>query len=48
MMEVSGFSIAMDNAHKNVKRHADAVTDDNNHFGVAKSIIQICTRLSVR
>lgn len=38
MIEAAGLGVAMGNADADIKRIADAVTDDNNHDGVAKAI----------
>jgi hydroxymethylpyrimidine pyrophosphatase-like HAD family hydrolase len=38
MLEGVGLSIAMGNAPDDIKRICKAVTDDNNHDGVAKAI----------
>ena len=40
MLEGVGLSIAMGNAPDDIKRICKAVTDDNNHDGVAKAIEQ--------
>ena len=38
MLEYAGFGVAMGNAPDPVKASADAVTDDNDHDGLAKAI----------
>lgn len=40
MMEKAGFSIAMENASKQVKKAADVVTPSNDRDGVAEAIIK--------
>ena len=38
MLQVAGFSVAMGNAHENVKRHADFVSLSNNEDGILLGI----------
>lgn len=38
MIEAAGLGVAMGNATDDIKKIADATTDDNNHDGVAKAI----------
>ena len=40
-MEKAGFSIAMENASKQVKKAADVVTSSNDRDGVAEAIMNI-------
>jgi Cof subfamily protein (haloacid dehalogenase superfamily) len=44
MFEQSGLSIAMGNAEADVQRHADHVTDDNQHEGFAKAVERVILR----
>ena len=41
MLDFAGHGIAVANASEEVRKHADLITDDNNHDGVAKTIREI-------